>query len=275
MTAFELIGGFTGLLLVVIVAACLIGMWLRLRLTRLQTQQQAWEHAQEIHIQQWKEEQETYIIQLAEELLLQMETLYAEKQKHEEVNRARAKMLVKLYKTAIAKAKIEQILIHLPRVEDMPLPQKNGLPQRALQAHESAHSLQGANLVARDLAHRYLRQMNLSQAQLTEASLYMADLSGANLRGANLMNADLSGANLENADLHGANLHGANLLVADLNNAILTQADLRDVRNLTAEQLASAIIDSTTSIDSTYDIIRPFVERPYKQFLSLQSADQH
>ncbi len=275
MTALELMGGITGLFLVVIIAASMICLLLWRRLARLQAQQQAWEQAQEVHFQQWKEAQETYIVQLAEELIAQMEALYAEKQKHETVDRERAKKLLKLYKTSIAKAKVELILTHLPRIEDIPLPQKNSSLQRALQAHKPIDSLQGANLAARDLAHRSLRSMDLSQAQLAEANLYMTDLSEANLRGADLSGADLSGANLANADLHGANLHGANLLVTDLNNAILTQADLRDVRNLSAEQLSSAIIDSTTRIDSTDDLTLPLIKRPYKQFLSLQPVDQH
>jgi hypothetical protein len=94
----------------------------------------------------------------------------------------------------------------------------------------------------------------LREAQLVEANLSMADLSGACLAGANLERANLIGANLTGADLRRANLSGANMMVADLNNAILHGATLLHMRNLSPEQLRTAIYDNTTTIDNTIDI---------------------
>lgn len=75
---------------------------------------------------------------------------------------------------------------------------------------------------------------------------FVLDLSGAKVRRTNLSHANLTRANLSGADLTGADLRGANLAGAILTGTILRAADLRDVRNLTKEQLASAVVDETT-----------------------------
>jgi uncharacterized protein YjbI with pentapeptide repeats len=69
------------------------------------------------------------------------------------------------------------------------------------------------------------------------------DLSGASLRGANLSNADASGALFRNADFEGARLVGT----------ILRGADLTGARNLTIEQLATAVIDDETRLPAHID----------------------
>ena len=68
--------------------------------------------------------------------------------------------------------------------------------------------------------------------------LYRADLSEANLSEANLIEANLEGANLE----------GANFYRADLTGADLTGVDLREAKNLTQEQIDSAITDEDTKL---------------------------
>jgi hypothetical protein len=75
----------------------------------------------------------------------------------------------------------------------------------------------------------------------------MADLSGAFLTGADLSGADLSGANLAGADLRDTTLTGANFLIADLHSAILAGTNLFGARNLTTEQLDSAITEVATT----------------------------
>ena len=79
---------------------------------------------------------------------------------------------------------------------------------------------------------------------------FVLDLSGAKVRRTNLSRANLTRANLSHADLTGADLRGANLAGAILTGTILRGADLRDVINLTKEQLASAVIDHTTILPS-------------------------
>lgn len=79
---------------------------------------------------------------------------------------------------------------------------------------------------------------------------FVLDLSGARIRRTNLSHANLTGANLSNADLTGANLVGANLAGAILTGTILRGADLSDVRNLTRDQIAAAVIDDTTILPS-------------------------
>ncbi len=120
---------------------------------------------------------------------------------------------------------------------------------------------QGANLAGLDLSHRYLGRADMRNAQLSRTNFFMADLSGACLADADLSEADLSGANLSHADLRGATLTGANLLVTDMNNAILTGADLLGARNLTTQQIYTAIYDSTTQLDEEIDITLPHTSR--------------
>lgn len=69
------------------------------------------------------------------------------------------------------------------------------------------------------------------------------DLSGVSLRGANLAGADATNANFRGADFEGALLNGT----------ILRGADLTGAKNLTIEQLSSAIIDERTVLPSYVD----------------------
>jgi uncharacterized protein YjbI with pentapeptide repeats len=81
---------------------------------------------------------------------------------------------------------------------------------------------------------------------------FKLDLSGAKVRRTNLSRADLTGANLSYADLTGAILTGANLAGAILTGTILRGADLSDVKNLTREQIAAAVVDDTTILPSNF-----------------------
>ena len=64
------------------------------------------------------------------------------------------------------------------------------------------------------------------------------------------------GTNPSRASMRGIKLDGANLAGATFDNADLRGADLRRVKGLTAEQLRSAIIDSTTQLPD-YLVDRP------------------
>jgi uncharacterized protein YjbI with pentapeptide repeats len=79
---------------------------------------------------------------------------------------------------------------------------------------------------------------------------FVLDLSGAKVRRTNLSHANLTRANLSHADLTGTDLRGANLAGAILTGTILRGADLRDVVNLTKEQLPVAVVDDTTILPS-------------------------
>jgi uncharacterized protein YjbI with pentapeptide repeats len=85
---------------------------------------------------------------------------------------------------------------------------------------------------------------------MPRAQGFILDLSGAKVRRTNLSRANLTRANLSHADLTGANLKGANLAGAILTGTILRGADLSDVKNLTKEQLAVAVVDDTTILPS-------------------------
>lgn len=151
-------------------------------------------------------------------------------------------------------ADIEKELARLPHIEHLELPHVSGRP-RNKQWH--APALYQTDLRGRDLSYRYMERADLREAQLADANLYMTDLTGASLAGANLERACLIGANLSGTDLRGANLSGVNLLVADLHNAVLHGTTLTGARNLTSDQLKTAIYDSTTIIDSSVDITLP------------------
>ncbi len=88
-------------------------------------------------------------------------------------------------------------------------------------------------LLKADLRHATLIQADLRAAELVEANLTNARLEQADLTNANLMDADLAGADLAHAKLDSADLTGANLALA---------------RNLTQEQINSAIGDPTTHL---------------------------
>jgi Pentapeptide repeats (8 copies) len=139
------------------------------------------------------------------------------------------------------------------------------------EAHLEGADLKYSHLEGADLTGAYLVGSLLSQAHLERASLlgthlegaYLgeAHLEGATLQGAHLEQAILRGAHLERSDLSGAHLERADLGGADLAAALLSEAhlegaDLTAAIHLTWEQIAAAIIDSTTRLPP-HCMIRP------------------
>jgi uncharacterized protein YjbI with pentapeptide repeats len=91
-----------------------------------------------------------------------------------------------------------------------------------------------------------LKSKNVTQAgtlDLHGAFVRRIDLSGASLRGANMTRVDATNAVFRGADFDGARLDGA----------ILKGADLTGAKNLTLEQLSSAIIDNQTALPTYID----------------------
>jgi uncharacterized protein YjbI with pentapeptide repeats len=82
-----------------------------------------------------------------------------------------------------------------------------------------------------------------SSLDLHGAFVRRTDLSGASLRGANMIGADATNAVFRGADFEGALLRSA----------ILKGADLTGAKNLTLEQLSSAIIDNHTALPTYID----------------------
>lgn len=82
-----------------------------------------------------------------------------------------------------------------------------------------------------------------STLDLHGAFVRRTDLSGASLRGANMSKVDATNANFRGADFEGAILDGA----------ILRGADLTGAKNLTLEQLSSAVVDSGTTLPAYID----------------------
>lgn len=72
------------------------------------------------------------------------------------------------------------------------------------------------------------------------------DFSGTFIRRTDLSGANLEYANLSRADCTNAKFRGANFRNAILDGTILRGADLSGVRNLTRQQLATAIVDEAT-----------------------------
>lgn len=236
--------------LLIILTALLLWRSQRRTLQEIQTQQQAWQRAQEVHQQQWQVKQEKLGRELERRLFEQTQQLHNEWKEWAEKDTQRVEELARQYHNAEQHSRIEHELARLPYVEDMPVIQNERHPWRPPQ-------LRGANLSHRDLSHRYLSKADLRNANLAHANLFMADLSNASLAGADLTGADLSGANLTNTDLRNATLVEANLLVTDLNDALLTGANLLGVRSLTMTQLYTATYDNTTQINLEIDITLP------------------
>ena len=91
-----------------------------------------------------------------------------------------------------------------------------------------------------------LRSKAVTQASTLDlhgAFVRRTDLSGASLRGANMIKVDATNAIFRGADFEGARLKGA----------ILRGADLTGAKNLTLEQLSSAIIDDQTALPTYID----------------------
>lgn len=216
--------------------------------------QQEWKEQQEKRQQEWKEQQEQRLTELEERLVAQMYTLLEEVHTKEVQDSRRIDDLKRQYEAALSQSHMEYALAQLPRVEDTPLPGSTGALQEREEKKNQPLSLPGTDLSDRDLSHRYLSHANLQNASLTGSNLFMTDLSGANLAGADLSHTNLAAANLAHADLRDANLEGANLLVADLNDANLSGANLHNTRNLSAEQLRTAITDSNVQLDRNESI---------------------
>lgn len=235
---------------IMIVALCLLvalsSALLALRfqyhwLDRTNREREAWQQAQESRQRTWEVRQGKHILEAEQKLANQLKdarrewrvwSVEAEQKQQEWQDRA----------------EIEPELARLPHVEQLEL------ARSADEQHQRPHNwrpprLYRAELNGRDLAYRYLGQADLREAQLIEANFHMADLCGAVLTGADLEGANLTGANLSGVDLRGANLAGANLLVADLHGALLQGANLVGARNLSPQQLQTALYDSSTLLE--------------------------
>ena len=127
----------------------------------------------------------------------------------------------------------------------------------------------GANLSGADLSNSVLKKAVLLGADLREAILCGADLSGAKLGSsdlgvklvANLEAANMSNADLRTADLSGTNMEKANFSGANLHGARLSGTNLDSVKNLTQEQLDSALPDPSQppKLDNAFD---PVTQKP-------------
>jgi len=212
---------------------------------------EAWQVAQEAHQQIWEEKQMKLALDLEQSLNKQIQEIQEAWQTWE-LNATRQ----------IAKLTLEQKLASLPFIEDIPVPSNEYVKseQRAPFSQLShPFSFFRTDLCNQDLSRRSLKHADFREAQLENVNFYMADLAGASFKGANLAGSNLSGANLTGADLRDTILIGANMLVTDLNGAILNGANLCDARNLTSEQINSAIYNHETQIDFEHDITRPLI----------------
>jgi hypothetical protein len=108
-----------------------------------------------------------------------------------------------------------------------------------------------AKLVGVNFGEAILKRANLENANFENANLGRSQLSnailiGTNLTKASLGEADLTNANLAHSKLNGAilirtNFEGANLEEANFTGANLAKANLTKVKNITVDQIKSAI----------------------------------
>jgi len=236
--------------LVAIIVASLVMVIQNRHIEKTVAQQEAWERAQQSHLRTWAIQQERLITDLETRFTAEFKEVQEARRKWEATDVARLETLAQDYQAAATKLRLEHELARIPRIEDTPLTTDANGQSRPTIINWRPTILFQADLRKLDLSHRYLGHADLRKAQLVDATLFMTNLSGANLSGADLSNADLSGADLSGTDLHDTTLAGANLMVADLHNAVLTGANLHGVRNLTTQQLHSAIYDSTTLLDA-------------------------
>ncbi len=268
-----LLGGIVGIIVALI--ASFIALKLQQRdLQSTIIQQQGWERAQEARQQQWQQQQEKRSTTLEKNLSANVREVQQEWQAWEQKNAQREQELKQQYKEVAMRTALEHEVEHLPYLEEASLPLAENQRRRTAVSTALPTQLQDADLTGYDLSRRYLGGANLRGAKLAQTNLFMTDLSGACLVGADLSGSDLSGANLMHADLREATLEGANVLVADLNNAILIGTNLTKIRNLTAEQIATTVHDTTTHFDEENDITLPHIPSIPKSALSSPSTPQ-
>jgi hypothetical protein len=246
MVEMFIIAGICSFLAAIIGALIALGIQ-RGSLDKIHARNQAWERAQETHQHNWEIKQEKHTAELEMRLARRVQQVQKVWEEWEVKDQQRLKALAKQYEDRAEQLRLEHELARLPHIEDAPLildathQHQNRLP------NWQPPMLQGSNLSERDLSHRYLGHADLRNTYLANANFYMSDLSGAFLTGADLSGADLSGANLAGADLRDTTLTSANFLIADLHSAILVGTNLLGARNLTTEQLDSAITEVATT----------------------------
>lgn len=87
-----------------------------------------------------------------------------------------------------------------------------------------------------------LRHLNLNNINFKCANFKNSHLQGSNLSNSNLQNTKYSKfAKLQEANLTGSNLQGVDLADANLNRADISSANMKDVKNLTQEQLEKIV----------------------------------
>ena len=279
MAEMLVVGGIVSVLIAIVLMTQLITIKMQQqRLDNMHARQYAWERAQEVRQQRGQAILESYTREAEKKLAAQVQQVSMQWQIWAMEDAARVQDLTQQYKLAAERVSIAYELERIPRIEEAPLPGK----QQSNETLWRPINLPGADLRRYDLSYRYLKQANLRNARLTNANLYMTDLSGACLAGADLTGADLSATNLTGTDLRGANLNGANFLIADMQQTMLEGANLLSARNLTAEQVCSAMIDENTQLDLEVDITRPriqsiskaSVDKPQKQETAKASVQE-
>jgi len=88
-----------------------------------------------------------------------------------------------------------------------------------------------------DIRSADLHRIHLESGRLNGAIGDTANLSGAYLRGADFSGAYFNGANFYDAELKGADLSGTDLSDVNLEGANLEETILKDVKNITTEEL--------------------------------------
>lgn len=242
--------------------AAMIGALLAIKIQqnyiqKLQEQNRAWERAQESHYRSWEHQQEKNFAEMETRLAGRIQEVQKAWQVWEAKDAEHIATLAKEREETERQWHIKREVARLPRIEDTPLIHDAAHPHQRFLPDWQPPLLQGTDLSQKDLSHRYIGYADLRNAQLVNTNFFMSDLSGASLTGANLTGADLSGANLSGADLRGATLANANLHVADLYEAILVDTNLMTVRNLTTQQIYTALYNNTTQLDPSIDITKP------------------
>jgi hypothetical protein len=133
----------------------------------------------------------------------------------------------------------DRIIDYLKWLESLPLPRAD------VQTAIDVIGRRRARVVneARQLNFLDLRETNLQKANFFAGRFSFALFTGAHLESAVFMDSHLEGASFLAAKLDDASFEGAHLDAASL-----FEADLRRVRNLTAQQIASAIGDASVRL---------------------------
>jgi len=156
-------------------------------------------------------------------------------------------------------ADLKNAAFHQAKIYDSVLATAQMDGAQMLHARLQLSRLVGVQAVNANFGNAVIQDCDFSQALLAKSRFSRCDLSRSRFYKADLSECDLREAKLNGCDLSRSNLTDARLGNAQLCAADLRGANLRGAKEMTADQLAQAFTDSTTTLPNGTQ--GPFMKR--------------